>query len=550
MARSKKKRAGGAAHPSPPPAHAPVDPGPAAEWGAAIGVALCATLTWMSRWALNPDGVAYLDLAQAARSGSWPAFVQGYWSPLYPGLLALLGAGLDASRTSLIVLSHVVNGVAAVGAVMLLWRWGRRSGRPWSTPALLATFLLASNGLPRIEGVTPDILLLALMAWVGFELLHHRGARPVLTGLALGLSFLAKTSVWPWLLLSVPLRHWGAEGPDGRRRVLISSGVALLLAAVWIVPVSLEEGRVTPGSAGRLNYTWYIEGSDARSPDTHRGRHQAARTIALDSATGVEVYTFDTLPRWTYAPWSDPTAWSAGILASNARPPRIPDLLAHWGDQALVTFGLWVLPVLLGVVVPCAIAFRSSHTRWRPLRDHRAHLAILLLALAGILQFVAVHSEPRLIAPFLLLFGLTALDAIFAQAGPAGGGRRGPIAIAVAWIVVGGMSTLRLGTWVKAGPRIAAATDRILAGQARPLAGAPAPREILVVGPAMPVAPAAFIAGVRIAAQLPPASAGYLLALPSEQQDALLRQAAAGRLRGAWITDERGGVTVVPIPPP
>jgi hypothetical protein len=311
--------------------------------------------------------------------------------------------------------------------------------------------------------------------------------------------------------------------------------------------LSLEAGRPTLGSAGRLNYAWYIEGSDARSPDTHRGRHETAQAIAIDSARSVELFTFADADRWTYAPWSDPTAWSAGILTSSARPPRFSDLAAYWGRQARITFGYWILPVLLGVVVPCAVAFRSGGGAGQWFREQRAHVAILILALAGILQFVAVHAEPRLIAPFVLLFGVVALDLIFAADQQTGGAPRRMVAFAVTWLALLGLSGLRITTWLEAGPRIAAATDRILAGQATPLAGASRPREILVVGPAMPVAPAAFIAGVRIVAQLPPAAQRIARTLPADQQDSLLRRAAGGRLRGAWITDQMGGVSVVPI---
>ena len=43
----------------------------------------------LSRWQVNPDGVAYLDLADALGARAWVDVAQGYWSPLYPMLLAV-----------------------------------------------------------------------------------------------------------------------------------------------------------------------------------------------------------------------------------------------------------------------------------------------------------------------------------------------------------------------------------------------------------------------------------------------------------------------------
>lgn len=35
------------------------------------------------------DGISYLDLSDAALAGRWHEFVNAYWSPLFPALIAL-----------------------------------------------------------------------------------------------------------------------------------------------------------------------------------------------------------------------------------------------------------------------------------------------------------------------------------------------------------------------------------------------------------------------------------------------------------------------------
>ena len=91
-----------------------------ASWLAGVGVALCLVLTWVSRAALNTDGVAYLDLARRVHAGDWNGFVQGYWSPLLPALVTILSAPTGRAPTTLVTLAHVVNGAGAIAGLTLL----------------------------------------------------------------------------------------------------------------------------------------------------------------------------------------------------------------------------------------------------------------------------------------------------------------------------------------------------------------------------------------------------------------------------------------------
>lgn len=518
---------------------------------AIFAAAICLIITWFFRALLNPDGVSYLDLARLVRIGDWDGYVQGYWSPLYPAIIAALSLLTTGSPLALVILAHVVNGMAAIAGIALLWWWGRQTRHPFVTRTLLATFLLASTGLPRIEAVTPDVLLQGLMVWIGYELVFHRDRRPVASGVALGLAFLGKTSVWPWLLLSLPFRLWGAGDRDGRRRVFVSSGVALLVAAVWIVPLSVKAGHLNAGTAGRLNYGWYIEGSNARTPDTDTGRHRAYQEVVVDPTHRLDLVDFVSADRWTYAPWSDPTAWDAGIETSNAKAPEIGELLAYWGRQARRTFGFWMLPVLLGVLLPCAVAF------WRPglasslTRTQRPTLVAFLLGLAGIVQFVLIHSEPRLIAPFVLLLGLAALQLFFAAPLPNGPspaiGRN--IATAIGLLGVVWMAGSRINIGIISNAQVQTALASILHDSAvAPPTRGPWGR-VAVAGPALPVAPAAFMAGAHIVAQLPPRSLTVAQSLPPDRQRALLLELFAGKADVAWVSNRDGGVKRVPIPP-
>jgi len=516
---------------------------------AIVAAALCGVHAWLAGFALNPDGVSYLDLANRVASGDWASLVQGYWSPFYPALIGILSRLTGRDPTALVALAHAINGAAAIAAIGLLWWWSRDIERPHLTRAMMATILLVSAGLPRIEAVTPDLLLLALMTWIGYELLVERGERWLLTGILLGLAFLAKTSSWPWLLLSIPLRLGGAGDPASRRTVLRSAAVCLVVMLAWILPLSAKAGQFTMGSAGRLNRCWYLDACDSRTPDTHTGKHTAYHQLTGDSTHRVVWAEFPRADLWTYAPWSDPTAWDSGVVTRTSSPPSAGELVAYWGRQARNSFGLWLAPVLLGVLLPWSLLNWGPETR-RQLRENRSVLTVAMLGLAGIFQFVLIHSEPRLIAPFGLLFALAVLH------GLSGGGAsierfqslaRQVLSI-LGLLVAAGFAVPRLREGFTSRPRINRAIASIAFTNSTLAANGKSQTRLVILGPALPVEAAAFLSGSRIVAQLLPASVAVVTAMSPDQQRAALTTMFGGKAQVAWLTTPGGGVSMVMIP--
>jgi hypothetical protein len=515
-----------------------------------IAAVICALHAWLAGFALNPDGVSYLDLAGTVSAGEWPAFVQGYWSPLYPVLIGLVAPFTGRDPAAMVVLAHAINGGAAIAAIGLLWRWSRNIQRPRFSRAMIATFLLISAGLPRIEAVTPDVLLLALLAWVGYELLHYHGRRWLLLGILLGVAFLIKTSTWPWLLLGAPLRIWGAIDSKARREVLLSSAVCAAVMLLWIVPLSRKAGHFTLGSAGRLNRCWYIDACDSRTPDTHLGKHSAYHDLASDSTHRITWADFPAGTRWTYAPWSDPTAWEAGIISKTSSPPSAVQLITYWGRQARNSFGLWLSPALLGVLLPWSLLTWGPDSKPR-LLENRSVVTTALLGLGGVLQFILIHSEPRLIAPFGLLFALAVLQGLLPS--EAAKDRFAPaarLALSLFGLVVAaGFAVPRLQEGLTSRPRI----DRVIASMRftnSSLAAAGVSQERLVIlGPSLPVEAAAYLSGSRIVGQLLPGSVEALTQMSSEAQRATLVTMFGGKAQVAWLTTPSGGVSMVMIPP-
>src|SRR5256885_15719819 len=62
------------------------------KWIAIACVVSCALVLlnlWDNRDLFDPEGITYLDLADAYRRGDWRAALVRHWSPLYPWLIGL-----------------------------------------------------------------------------------------------------------------------------------------------------------------------------------------------------------------------------------------------------------------------------------------------------------------------------------------------------------------------------------------------------------------------------------------------------------------------------
>jgi hypothetical protein len=451
----------------------------------------------------------------------------------------------------MLFVAHALSVVAAVAAILLIRRWGEEQGRPWFIAAGVLAFLLVSDGIPKLETVSPDILALACMVWLAYELLARNGDRWIHTGLALGLTFLIRSSSWIWLLLAFPLRLWAARAGAERRRVVWSTGLSVLIAALWVVPLSIRSGEVTVGSAARLNYCWYILGCDSRTPDTHLGDHGAYHGVTLEGGQVLGWAQFEGTDKWTYEPWSDPTTWQAGVVSQRVNPDPWSSIGNYWARQARRVFGDWLLPVVLTVALPWTLLGWSPGAGRRYLAEGRPVLVALLLGLAGIVQFVAIHAEPRLVAPF----GLLAVLALLHGPGPhpPAGHRR------LAWlrpsVVVAGL--LVAGFYGVQGIRVARLGEEryklILQGiastQAQLTQAGVSASPIVIVGPAIPVLFTAYLSGVKIVAQVPPPSAQRLRARTADDQRRILTQLFGAQARVAWYTTTEGEVNVVLLGP-
>ena len=384
----------------------------------AAALVLGALQAWAFRYEATPDGVSYLSVADAFREGRWADAPNGYWSPLYPVLLATVGGILRLPRSADFVLTHAANYLAYVIALVAFEFFLRsiphvREGSPerrrdwWRLG--YALFLWATLGLISLGFPTPDMLLAAAAFVVAAVLVRLSPTGRVWTqgvtfGAAAGVGYLAKAVFFPlfFLFLLVAGFVWFRT-----RRTLLPTVLAIICFAAVVVPyaaaLSRTEGKVTFGESGRLAYAWIVNGVPGQvhwqggPPAAGAPRHPTRQISARP-----EAYEFATPFRVTYPPWYAPSYWYRGVRA-------------RFDPATQVRIAYRYLPVLLELLWPLLLIAGATTIAAHPGRQ--AGMAalerswwLIVPSGAAMLMYSSLFLEGRYIAPFLvMLWGGTLL---------------------------------------------------------------------------------------------------------------------------------------------
>ncbi|MGH7524504.1 MAG: hypothetical protein ACREK8_09370, partial [Gemmatimonadales bacterium] len=320
----------------------------------------------------------------------------------------------------------------------------------------------------------------------------------------------------------------------------------------WIVPLSIKYGHPTLGSAGRLNYSWYITSNSSRLPDTDRGTNSAYQSVPVGGGHHVTLVTFDDTSAWTYQPWDDPTAWATKVQTETGHMPSAVQLLTYWCRLALRIFALWLAPLIVAVMLPAWIMLRRPGMTRELVGSERDALAVMVLGGVGVAQFAAVHAEPRLIAPYGALLALGLLHWCAVATSPAPVIRSRVLRCLLAWIGVGaalGFAVFRVNEALGSYERLRGVAGRLDELHSRLIAAGQPTIPLAVVGPAAPVLASAFWIGARIVMQVPPDYADQIATLPADQQSQLLLTLFRGKVPLIWVTEANGATRMLIVPP-
>ena len=378
--------------------------------------------TIAGRYAMNPDGVSYLDMGDALVRGDWKMAVNGHWSPLYPWLQGLALRLFKPSSYLQFTVVHFVNFLIYLFALacfdfLLRAAVANRSGLNESSTGTIrlprwtvfaigyAIFFWASLSLTMMARVSPDQLMAGFL-YLAVGLLLHIWARPqsfsryILLGAVLGFGYLAKAPFFPLAFLFLTIAWILASGwRRAAPRVFAGAIVFLAISGPWIAALSHAKGRFMFGDSGRLNQVLWVDGA---SPSYYflnlgiAGGHYThpVRQI-FDSPP---IYEFATPIKGTLPVWYDPSYWSDGAVPRVSLKRQLSVLLASLEYYFNLLFSSQTA-LLVGFVILC---FMAGRERFR--KQMAAEWPVWLIGLVGLGMYALVHVELRYLAVFFTLF--------------------------------------------------------------------------------------------------------------------------------------------------
>ena len=374
---------------------------------------------WLTRDALNPDGIAYLDASDVYLAGGWPASGSSYWSPLYPTLLAIgrkIGGTSAAHEQTIAQVVNVAIYLLAFAALEWLIRAMRtRSAEPespepndttWRVLAY-ALFAWAMVGWIQPSFITPDLLVAAIalaIAACSVRLATGRGGwgTTALLGVLLALGYLAKAAMFPVAIVVIVTLAFVLRRDRGIARAAVVTSVFLGLSAPQIGYVSRLKGAPTFGDVGRLNYLWFV--ADVPGPvsssfplpaklPSHDGAPQQLTPLSGDRRAPA-VYDVDAPIPGTLPIWYDAGYWYRGVVG----PIKIKPII-----RAAVRHTRVYFEMLGFLVVGGAAAMLVGGTTRRAFLDMRPNLMLVVPAVAAFGMYGLVLVQTRYVAPFALL---------------------------------------------------------------------------------------------------------------------------------------------------
>ncbi|HEV8544261.1 MAG TPA: hypothetical protein VGR78_17875 [Verrucomicrobiae bacterium] len=390
-------------------------------WLLVLAAGLAASIGFAHRYKMNPDALSYLEVGESWWRGDFSNAVNGYWSPLFPILIAGI-AKLSPNRFTELIPIHFLQ-AALVVAAFLAFRWFARcaeerasGGRGCDDESRLnfylaayAVFFWACFCLMDIGEILPDLLLTIWLLLAGGTALRleGKGNRAAFAlGFYLALGYLSKPVMFPLGLIFI-VCSVGAVKPLGKALRLGSLAVVIFLgtSALYIIPLSLQKHRATFSDSGRLAYAWEV---NRISPYFHWHGEPIGSGAALHPTGQIldfpPVFEFDRGRPGTYPLWYDASYWNEGL-----RPAlRVGDQLTRLGKSTSFYVALLQQPVPVILIFSFLLAGTSAG--WSAFfKCGRHFLPLALISFAAFGLYALVYVISRYLAPFLIFLAIPAL---------------------------------------------------------------------------------------------------------------------------------------------
>lgn len=386
----------------------------------AISIAVLHTWAAISSQSMNSDGISYLDIGDAYFRGDWENAINPVWPPLYSWILGLGNFVFKPSMEWEFPTVHIINfAIFVVALVSFEYMWGKLgnftfaikdSGRislpKWSWWAIgYSLFIWTALNLIQIWAVTPDMLMAALVFLAAGLVIRIRAGSQrwqdfLLLGLVLGLGYLAKTfmlSIAIVILGVCLILIWRIKG--SKTKLLLSTGIFLLIVLPFIFLISEKKGKFTIGEAGTVTYLRYVHGVPfphwQGDPENQIEPAHPSRQVYLSPP----VYEFRKPIGGTYPISADPSYWFEGIdLPFNLR-----NQLARVFTSSLFYLDLFFQKQ--GVLLACLAAlYWMGQKQQSSIEEVVRRWALVIPAVIAFGLYGLVLVTGRYIGVFVLLF--------------------------------------------------------------------------------------------------------------------------------------------------
>ncbi len=410
---------------------------------------------WAYRFYIEPDGVNYLDIAQAYLRRDWGNALNAYWSPFLSWLLALIQWTFHPSpyweSTSLHLLSFVLFLLALVAFEFFFSRLFSLSNRlnpqadaRETTPEWVwwvlgySAFLVCTLRMITLRSDNPDMALAAIiffatgilidLAQSDRNLLHYG-----LLGLILGLGYLAKSVMLPLSLVFIMTAAFGRRGFKKLEWRALASVVGFLLVSTpFAVALSHAKGRFTFGDTGKVAYFNQVTpmplGQLASSTFTHRPQQ------LFDAPP---VYTYETPFTSTYPAWYDSSYWLEGVKPHFVLRDQLAAIARALSSyfRIISTEKQWIAGWLV-------LLFVAGD--WRKTSELTFKLWFIWLpSVAALALYALVLVEPRYVAAALAIICVALFVAALSP--PANSLRRTSVAVVFAVAATSGLALVKDG---------------------------------------------------------------------------------------------------------
>jgi hypothetical protein len=209
---------------------------------------------------LNTDTLSYINIAELYAQGDWQHAINGYWSPMYSWILCFCKLfGLP-----LLPCCYILNFIVAALGLYILCSLARRYLIQPLFYSIFAVYALLLMLFFAMSNLTPDLLAAVFCLWFLLLITDQRFAfskrLPIFAGIAAGCAYYSKLyNFIPMHLFLAAWLLWILVKKNTTKSkqlvpVIKTQGVFILLSTLWIIALSIHEGKLTFTTAGRFNH--------------------------------------------------------------------------------------------------------------------------------------------------------------------------------------------------------------------------------------------------------------------------------------------------------